>query len=168
MRKSGGNLRKAPETMNERNERRRIILAVTERSPLPALWRVAEEHLEHPHDEILTLMLRDEQWQRAASLPFTREVSRISGRHQDFTRLRAAQIDDEAAARLALQLQRLAEAAKRQIAFEVLPEHNIAESLKQYTVAADVLIASAELKHRPVYARLIELRCRLLFVESEE
>lgn len=168
MRQSGANLQKVPETMNARNERRRIILAVTERSPLPALWRVAEEHLEHPQDEILTFMLRDDQWQRAASLPFTREVSRISGRHRDFTRLRAAQIDDEAAARLAGQLQRLAEDAKRQIAFEVLPEHNIADILEQHSVSAHVLIASGELRHRPVYARLVELRCRLLFVDSEE
>ena len=168
MQPSGGNLRTALETMKKRNEGRLIILAVTETSPLPALWRVAKEHLEHPHDEIMTFMLRDDRWQRAASLPFTREVSRISGRHTNFTHGRAAQIDDEAAARLVRQLQRLAGEAKRQIAFEVLPEHKIAEILEQLGVTADVFIAPAELKRRPVYAKLVELRCRLLFVDSEE
>ena len=154
--------------MKKRSEGRRIILAVTETSPLPALWRVAQEHLEHPRDEVMTFMLRDDRWQRAASLPFTREVSRISGRPRDFTHWRAAQIDDEAAASLVRQLQRLAGEAKRQIAFEVLSEHKIAEILEQRSVAADVFIAPAELKRRPVYAELVELRCRLLFVDSEE
>lgn len=168
MRASGGNLRTALEVMKKRSEGRRIILAVTERSPLPALWRVAKQHLEHPQDEVITLLLRDDRWQRAASLPFTREVSRISGAHRDFTQWRAAQIDDEAAARLAHQLQRLAEHAKRQIDFEVLPERNVADVLEQHSIAADVLIASAELKRCPVYAKLVELRCRLLFVDADE
>lgn len=154
--------------MNKRNERRRIILAVTERSPLAALWRVAQEHLESPQDEVITFLVRDDRWRRAASLPFTREVSRVSGRHRNFTQWRAAQIDDEAAAHLARQLQHLAEEAERQVAFEVLHEREVADILEQHSVTADVLIASGELKRRPVYAKLVELRCRLLFVDSEE
>ena len=168
MRPSGGSLRIALEIMKKRNEGRLIILAVTERSPLPALWRVVTEHLENPHDEVVTFMLRDDRWQRAASLPFTREVSRISGRHTDFTQWRAAQIDDEAALRLAQQLQRLASEAKQRVVFEVLPERNVENILEERSITADVLIASAELKRRPVYAKLVELRCRLLFVDSEE
>jgi len=152
--------------MKKRNEGRRIVIAVTERSPLLALWRVAKQHLEHPHDEVITFLLRDDRWRRAASLPFTREVSRISGAHRDFTQWRAAQIDDEVAASLALKLQGLAEEAKRKIAFEVLSEHDVADVLEQHSTAADVLIASTELKRHPVYASLVELRCRLLFVDS--
>ena len=154
--------------MKKRNEGRRIILAVTETSPLPALWRVAKEHLEHPHDEVMTFLLRDDRWRRAASLPFTREVSRISGSNRDFTPWRAAQIDEEAAASLARQLQGLAAEAQRQIAFEVLSEHNAADILGQLSVTADVLIVSSELKRRPVCTKLTELRCQLLFVDSEE
>ena len=154
--------------MKKRNEGRLIILAVTERSPLPALWRVVTEHLENPHDEVVTLLLRDDRWQRAASLPFTREVSRISGRHTNFTQWRAAQIDDQVAARLARQLQRLASDAKQRVAFEILSESNVEAILEERSITADVLIASAELKHRPVYAKLVELRCRLLFVGSKE
>lgn len=154
--------------MKKRNEGRLIILAVTERSPLPALWRVVTEHLENPHDEVVTLLLRDDRWQRAASLPFTREVSRISGRHTNFTQWRAAQIDDQVAAQLARQLQRLASDAKQRVAFEVLPESNVEAILEERSITADVLIASAELKRRPVYAKLVELRCRLLLVGSKE
>ncbi|MDH3619351.1 MAG: hypothetical protein OER91_00560 [Gammaproteobacteria bacterium] len=154
--------------MKKTNEKRRIILAVTERSPLRALWRAAKEHLADPHDEIITFVVHDDRWRRAASLPFTREVSRASGRHQDFTQWRAAQIDDETAARLARQLKRIAKHAKRQIAFEILPEANVGDVLEQLTITADVLIVSSELKRRPVYAKLVELRCKLLFVGPEE
>ena len=131
--------------MKKRNEGRLIILAVTERSPLPALWRVVTEHLENPHDEVVTLLLRDDRWQRAASLPFTREVSRISGRHTNFTQWRAAQIDDQVAAQLARQLQRLASDAKQRVAFEILSESNVEALLEERSITADVLIASAEL-----------------------
>lgn len=168
MRPSGASLRKVLATMKKRNEGRLIILAVTERSPLPALWRVVKEHLENPLDEVVTLLLRDDRWQRAASLPFTREVSRISGRHTNFTQWRAAQIDAQAAAGLARQLQRLASDAKQRVAFEVLPESNVEDVLEERSITADVLIASGELKRRPVYAKLVELRCRLLFVDFEE
>ena len=154
--------------MNTRTEGRRIILAMTARSPLPALWRVVVQHLEHPEDEIITFMVRDDTWRRAASLPFTREVSRISGRRSDFTQWRAAQIDDEAAIQLAQQLQGLARDVQRQIAFEVLPERKVAAMLEQLGVAADILIASAELKREPMSAEFERLRCQLLFVDAEE
>ena len=135
---------------------------------MPALWRAVMQHLEHPEDEIITFMVRDDTWRRAASLPFTREVSRISGRRSDFTQWRAAQIDDEAAVQLAQQLQGLARDVQRQIAFEVLPERKVAAMLEQLGVAADILIASAELKREPMSAELERLRCQLLFVDAEE
>jgi len=154
--------------MNKINEGRRIIIAVTERSPLPALWRVAQEHLAGPHDELITFLVHDERWSRAASLPFTREISRISGRRQDFTQWRAAQLNDETAARLLCQLQRLAKGAQRRIVLEVLPEREIGDALDRLGVAADVLIVPSELKRRPVYAELVQLRCEILIVDSEE
>jgi len=154
--------------MNKTNEGRRIILAVTERSPLQAVWRVAEEYLDESQDELITFMVHDERWRRAASLPFTHEVSRFSGRRQDFTQWRAAQIDAAAATRLARQLRRLAQGARLKVSFEVLPEREVTDRLNQVSVTKDVLIASSELKRRPVYPELVRLQCQILFVEADE
>jgi hypothetical protein len=132
------------------------------------LWRIAKEHLADPKDQLITYMVHDDRWRRAASLPFTREVSRISGHHSDFTQWRAARIDNEIAERLACQLQALAREAERQLVFQVLLEHEAGDVLHQLGATADLLIVSAELKQRPVYAELAQLRCEKLFIDSDE
>jgi hypothetical protein len=154
--------------MKKKTERRRIVLAVTETSPLPALWRIAKQHLVDPNDELITYLIHDERWRRAASLPFTREVSRISGRRQDFTEGRAAEIDAVATARLTKQLRRLTEDAPRRIVLEVLPEGEIHRVLEKLSAVKDVIIVSSELKQRPVYDALVQVRCRALFVEPDD
>lgn len=154
--------------MKQTNEGRRIILAITEWSPLPVLWRLAKEHLADPQDQLITYMVHDDRWRRAASLPFTREVSRISGHHSDFTQWRAASIDNAISARLACQLQALAGDAERQLVFEVLLEHEAGEVLHQLGATADLLIVSAELKQLPVFAELAQLRCEMLLIGSDE
>ena len=101
---------------------RRVLIAVTEPEAVAELWRVAVEQMAGAPAEIVAVFVRDDRWRRAASLPFTREVSRLSGAAADFTARRAEQVDRDAATRAQERIERLAMEANRQLAFEILSE----------------------------------------------
>ena len=61
------------------DEKTRIVIAVTETTRLPVLWKAAARRFGTLPVEVVTLFLEDDRWVRAASLPFTREISRLSG-----------------------------------------------------------------------------------------
>jgi hypothetical protein len=155
------------ETSNT-NDLRRILLAVTETSPLTRLWRVVAEHLVGAHGEHITLFISDDRWHRAASLPFTREISRIGRRNVEFTSKRAEQIDRDVVDRTRLQLQRLADEAELRFVFEVLREHQTTELHELVSVQHDVLIVPSYLRGSPVYAEFARLNCQILLVDTED
>jgi len=155
------------ETSNT-NDLRRILLAVTETSPLTRLWRVVAEHLVGAHGELITLFISDDRWHRAASLPFTREISRIGRRNVEFTSKRAEQIDRDVVDRTRLQLQRLADEAELRFVFEVLREHQTTELHKLVSVQHDVLIVPSYLRGSPVYTEFARLNCQILLVDTED
>lgn len=154
--------------MNEANDKRRILLAITETSSLPELWRAVIENLQSGADELVTVFVSDDRWHRAASLPFTREVSRVDGGSENFTLQRAQQIDEDTVGQKRRELNELASEADLQYAFEVLPEHDAARLHEFVTFEQDVLIAPSFLKSRPIYAVLTRLKCRIQFVDAEE
>ena len=78
--------------------KRRIVIAVTETTPVQRLWGAAMRVLEDSPGELVTLFVAEDRWRRVASLPFTREISR-TGRVADFTHNRAKQIQKDAVAR---------------------------------------------------------------------
>ena len=92
----------------ESGNTRRVMMAVTETSSLQDLWRVAMEQLAGECTELITVFVHDDRWRRAASLPFTEEISRASGGSMDFTLQRAEQVDSDAVMRTQGQLQKLA------------------------------------------------------------
>ena len=84
--------------MEKREGQVRILIAVTETSPVADLWRAALTRREGDA-ELIALFLSDDRWHRAASLPFTREISRL-GAVADFTRQRADQLYRESVERI--------------------------------------------------------------------
>lgn len=154
--------------MSQANDKRRILLAITESSSLPELWRVVIENLQSGAAELITLFVSDDRWHRAASLPFTREVSRVGGGSENFTPQRARQIDEDAVGQKRRELNDLANEVDLKYEFEVLPEHDAARLREFVTFEQDILIVPSFFKSRPIYAELTRLKCRILFVDGEE
>lgn len=151
---------------NPPSELYRILLAVDERSPLPALWRVVQEHAVVPDTELVTLFVHDDRWRRAATLPFTREVSRLSGRGLDFTPARAAQIDRDVAGHAERELRRLAASTRLKLVFERLAESEAEQVRKFIRVEKDFVIVPDMLRGGRLHAELTRLRCRMLLVDT--
>lgn len=154
--------------MNKCDKNRRILLVVTERSPLQRLWDVVETQLSDSPNEVVTLFVNDERWRRAASLPFTREVSRLSGSHREFTVQRAAQLDQDIVSQVRSHILELASRAELQTMFKVLAEHEASHIHDYVRVEEDLVITSADLRNKPIFHELTRLTCRTVFVESEE
>ena len=153
--------------MSKATKKRRVLLAITETTPLSTLWRVVTQQVEGTKTELVTVFVCDDRWHRAASLPFTREVSRVGGNSANFTPQRAQQIKEDTVGRKHRELEKLASDAELSFAFEVLPEQDAGRLKDLITFEQDVLIAPALLKDRPIYAEITRLKCRILFVEEE-
>ena len=153
---------------SDRTNVRRVMLALWETSSLQDLWRAALQHMSDAPVELVTVFVTDDRWRRAASLPFTREVSRCGGGTRDFTQVRAEQLDKEAVAQAEGRLTELATEARIQFSFTVLEEHEARKIGEYVTSESDVLIASADLKRRPIYAEIARLKCRILLVETPD
>jgi hypothetical protein len=142
------------------------MLAVTEASSLQALWRAAMEHMTGERAELITVFVRDDRWRRAASLPFTEEISRASGGSMNFTLQRAEEVDRDAVMHTQGRIQKLATDSQIQSAFEILAEHE-AERFHEFVRSeSDLLIAPSYFKRRPLYSELTRLKCRILLIEA--
>ena len=147
---------------------RRVMLAVTETSSLHDLWRAAMEQMAGEHVELITVFVRDDRWRRAASLPFTEEISRAGGGSMNFTPRRAEQVDRDAVMRTQGRLQQLATDAEIQLAFEILAEHEATRIHEFVRSESDLLIAPSFLKGQPFYSELARLKCRIMLVDTKD
>jgi hypothetical protein len=57
----------------------RVVIAVTETSPVARLWDAALRLLRESPADLVALYVEDDRWHRVASLPFTREILRSGG-----------------------------------------------------------------------------------------
>lgn len=153
---------------SDRNDVRRVMLALWETSSLQDLWRAALQHISDAPAELVTVFVTDDRWRRAASLPFTREVSRFGGATKDFTKVRAEQLDKEAVAQAEGRVKKLATEARIQFSFTVLGEHEALRIGEFVTSESDLLIAPAVLKRWPIYAEIARLNCRILLVDTQD
>lgn len=146
----------------------RVVIAITELAPVQTVWREALQYLQESHAELLALFLADDHWHRAASLPFTREISRLSGVDVDFTLQRASEVHKEAIDRAHRQLQKLAAEANRKFAFEVLPENDQdrVRDIVAKTETQTILIVPATLANRPLIAELAKSGCRIVLINA--
>ena len=153
---------------SEKSDVRRVMLALWETSSLQDLWQAALQHISDAPAELLTVFVTDDRWRRAASLPFTREVSRFGGGTSDFTLMRAEQLDKEAVTKAEDRLRELATESSIEFSFTVLGEHEAPKLGELINSESDVLIASAVLKRRPIYAEIARLKCRILLVDTQD
>lgn len=144
----------------------RVVIAITELAPVQRMWRAALQHLQESRAELLALFLADDQWHRAASLPFTREISRVSGMDADFTSKRASEVHKEAIDRAQRQLRKLAAEADRELAFEVLPESDQNRVRDIVMETQTILIVPPALADRPVFAELQKSGCRIVLIKD--
>jgi hypothetical protein len=147
---------------------RRVVLAVTEAGSLQVLWRTAMEQMSRERAELITVFVRDDRWRRAASLPFTEEVSRASGGSMNFTPERAEEVDRDVVIRTQGRLQQLATDSEIQLAFEILAEHEATRIHDLVRSKSDLLIAPSFFKGRPLYRELARLKCRILLVDAKD
>lgn len=154
--------------MKASKERARISIALTEKSPTKELWRAAMEHLADPGAELTVLFVTDDRWHRAASLPVTREISRIGGVIAEFTLHRAEQLSGEAIVRARRRIEELAAEAGLALGFEVLSESDQERFRELVAGARNILIAPSFISSRPLFTRVTELECRIVLVEAKE
>jgi hypothetical protein len=147
--------------------KRRIVIAVTETTPVQRLWGTAMRLLADSPAELVTLFVEEDRWRRVASLPFTQEVSR-TGRIANFTRYRAEQIQKDAIARARKMIRRLAEKERVEPSFEVLPETDVDRLRMFLDSSGNVLVAPAFISSWPVYRVLAQFDCTILLVEVPE
>ncbi len=144
----------------------RILIAITEQSPVSELWQAALKQVDRDA-EVVALFVSDDRWHRAASLPFTREISRL-GAVADFTRQRADQLYKDSVARIRRSISELAREAELAATFEELSERNAARLEELVSEAQSVLIASSQITGEPIYARFSSLGCHIELIESPE
>jgi hypothetical protein len=146
----------------------RVVIAVTDTTPVARLWDAALRLLRESPADLVTMYVEDDRWHRIASLPFTREISRSGGVPVEFTRQRAEQVSREQAARVQELIQQLAAKSNLQTAFEVLSESDV-ERLREFIGSHEnILVAPSFISTRPIFAMLSKMNCRIELVEAAE
>ncbi len=154
--------------MAKTDVKHRVVIAVTETSPIARLWDAALRLLRESPADLVALYVEDDRWHRVASLPFTREILRSGGIPVDFTRQRAEAVSRERAARVHELIQKLAAESNLEPAFEVLREADVTRLREFIGSRENILIAPSFMSTRPIYAMLSEMNCRIELVEAEE
>ena len=151
---------------DRKGRRQRVVITVTEITPVELLWREALQFLEESHAELMALFLAGDQWHRAARLPFTREISRISGNRADFTAKRADEVHEEAIKRSQDELRRLASEADREVDIEVVPESEQTKVKDLLAGSQSIVIVPSSLASQPLIDELKKLDCRIILIND--
>jgi len=154
--------------MTKSEMRLRVIIAVTETTPVARLWETALRLLRETPADLAALYLQDDRWYRVASLPFTREVLRRGGIPVDFTQQRAEQVSRERAARVREVIRELAAESKLEPVFESLSESDAVRLREFIGSRENIFVAPSFISTRPIFSMLSEMNCRIELVEAEE
>jgi hypothetical protein len=146
----------------------RVVIAVTETTPVALLWETALRLLRESRAELAALYVRDDRWHRVASLPFTREIMRSGGVAVEFTRQRAEQVSRGRAARVSEAIRKLAAEAQLEPVFVSLDESDALRLREFIGSRENILVAPSFISTRPIFALLSELNCRIELVEAKE
>lgn len=152
--------------MTTENDIHRIVIALTETSPVPLLWRAALALRGETPADLFTLFVQDERWIRAASLPFTREFPRSGALPVDFTHQRAREVGRDTAKRAKQLIEQLADKAKTKVMFETLLEPDRGRLVELIGESRSILIAHNAITALPIYVHLVELGCRIELIGS--
>lgn len=152
--------------MSSSDDKFRVLIAITEKSQVDVLWRAALRRLGSERRDLTAVYFSEDHWKRAASLPFTREISRVSGTTVEFTLQRASEVHDDAIRRARELVNKLASDARLTPAFEVLSGSDLARARELFEGAGNLLIAPSLIRRRPIYAEFQKLGCRIELVEE--
>lgn len=144
-----------------------VLVAVTEASPFDQLWRAALDVMRQSGGELTVLLLQDDRWHRAASLPFTREISWLSGIHSDFTLQRAEELSRSALGRLRDLTTQFAAEAKLNCSIREFAETDASGIRTLVTGRRSIVVAHSLITTLPSYALLKQLDCQIVFVDAE-
>ena len=144
----------------------RVVIALTESCPVTDLWSAALEAVQGSRAELYAIFLHDERWQRAASLPFTREVPASGGAATDFTATRAAELLESAAASLRKAIDELATEAGLAVDFEVLPETDQTSVMTLLTSKSSIVVGPSVLAKHPIFVELQRSNLRVVLIEQ--
>ena len=150
------------------NPTRRVLVAVTEASPVEQLWQAAIDVAGAADAELTVLIVRDDRWERAASLPFTREISRVSGVRRDFTLERAESLAEEATTRLKSLARSLASQANVRCSYRVLAAASRGELERLVIGTGTTVVASSAIAGLPLYEEVRRLDCEVVFIDRGE
>ena len=153
---------------SERGSPRRALLVVTETSPVEKLWHALLEDLADAQAEVVAVFVSDDRWARAASLPFTREISRLSGGSEVFTTRRAEQVVGDMVDRVQQRISQLDEDRQMGLVFEILHVQEPQRIREFVRIEHDVLIAPSMLQYWPDFADLARPERRVVLVDDEE
>ena len=151
--------------MSGSDDIRRVVIAMTESSPVQPLWDKALQAAGEEPADLVAVFLYDERWERAASLPFTREVKSVGGESADFTLERAEQLLEESVFDMRTRIEQLAKEAGCDVAFQVLPESDDARVRTLFQAGVSVIVSTSALAEHPVMTELRRLDLQLLVVE---
>ena len=154
--------------MTDVDDIRRVMLAITETSPLEKLWQSLVEHVAGSRAEVVAVFVSDDTWRRVASLPFAVEVSRISGARVAFTQRRAEQLGEVAAGCARQRIEQLAAGTGLQLVFEVLTTTEAGQLQRLVDVERDLLIAPSLLEDMPLLSALAVRHRKVLLVEVDD
>lgn len=149
-------------------QRKRIVIAVMEPSEVRGLWQAAMQRWREHSSELMALYLNDDRWIRAASLPFTREISRIGGTAVDFTTARAERLSRDAIVSVERSISELAREASLPVPFRVLSDAESGQIIDIVGEGSTLVIASARLANQPLYSRIAKTDWRIELVEIPE
>ena len=152
----------------EQGSKRRVLLVVTETSPVEKLWRALLDDLADAQAEVVAVFVSDDRWIRAASLPFTREISRLSGGSEVFTARRAEQVFGDMVERVRHRIRQLAAERQLQLVFEILNAQEPNRIREFVRIEHDLLVAPSVLQYWPDFADLARPERRVVFVNDEE
>lgn len=152
----------------EQDSKRRVLLVVTETSPVEKLWRALLDDLADAQAEVVAVLVSDDRWIRAASLPFTREISRLSGGSEVFTARRAEQVFGDMVERVQQRIRQLAAERQLQLVFEILNTQEPNRIREFVRIEHDLLVAPSVLQYWPDFADLARPERRVVFVNDEE
>ena len=151
---------------DNRSRVERIVIAVTAVSPLQRFWQEALHIVAESRAELHALFLEDARWHRAATLPFTREISRLSGTDADFTAERAAELQNQAVERVQRELQNLAAEQRHELVFEVLPEADRQRIMDLASGTRCVIIAPEAVARQPEFKQVRKIGCRVIVIRD--
>jgi len=144
----------------------RVVITITEVMPVRRMWDEVLRVLEGVPAELIALLLADDRWHRAATLPFTREISRLSGSHEDFTAQRASQVHKEEIDRVRGELEEVAGGETDNLSVEVLPESDQEKIRERIAGSGAIVVVPAALADNPLFDELRKEGCRVIIIDT--